>query len=404
MSTTVYFGFPGGGHVIPSLPLVAELVRRGERVHYFVTPEFKAAVERAGATFHGYGGGFPLAQPRTLARFRRRVSDAIHVQLEASRWVLDHFARELATSGIAYVMHDSLASWGWYMTQTLRVPSVALFPTFVYDDTIGERQQLASVAARVRRSAQGLYQIRSRALADQLSARYGAATVRPLVRLMQSRGNLNLVFTSREFHPNGAAFDGAHFKFIGPSVSTRADAGAFPVGKLDSRPLILISLGTTFNNKPQFYELCFRAFAHSPWQIVMVVGENTKLSRSQSALPNFIVRTSVPQLELLQRAVLFISHGGMNSVNEALYYNVPLLLLPQGADHAWVATRTAELGAGIRLSAAVDAGQLRRAAEEVLARPAYAESAARIGASLRATGGIQKALEDIMLFKDKHAV
>ena len=110
--------------------------------------------------------------------------------------------------------------------------------------------------------------------------------------------------------------------------------------------LYYISLGTLFNEHPEFYRHCFAAFANSMYQVVLSVGHKTPLSSLGDIPPKFIVQNYVPQLEILQRANVFISHGGMNSVSEALYYGVPLLVIPQSADQPWVAKRVAQLGAG----------------------------------------------------------
>jgi len=210
---------------------------------------------------------------------------------------------------------------------------------------------------------------------------------------MRNRGTLNLVYTSREFQPHAEAFDAAQFKFIGPSVVPRADAPEFPFERLDGRPLILVSLGTAFNNQPTFYQDCARAFESQDWQVVMAVG--TKFNKTMPN--NFIVRVSVPQLELLQRAAVFVTHGGMNSVNEALYYNVPLVMIPQGGDHAWIAARVVELGAGIRLNKGeMSAARLHQAVQAILANARYKEAATQIGLTLRATGGVSQAADEIL--------
>ena len=102
------------------------------------------------------------------------------------------------------------------------------------------------------------------------------------------------------------------------------------------------------------------------------------LAREQTSLHlgtiprNFIVQEFVPQLELLQRTALFITHGGMNSVSEALYYGVPLVVIPQSADQNLVGQRIEQLGAGKALRrTSVTAQRLRSVAEDILAKPAY---------------------------------
>jgi MGT family glycosyltransferase len=79
------------------------------------------------------------------------------------------------------------------------------------------------------------------------------------------------------------------------------------------KPLVYISLGTLFNAQPEFYRRALAAFAHGRYQVVLSVSCKTPIS-SLGAIPSHvIVQPSVPQLDILQRAALFITHGGMNS-------------------------------------------------------------------------------------------
>lgn len=405
MSTAIFFGFPGHGHVIPSLPIVAELARRGERIHYYLTPEFKNVVSASGVEFRAYGAAFPLASPYTLAQMQRGTTQTIRAQLESSAWVLENLSSEIQTLHPAYILHDSLAAWGWYVARALHLPSIALFPTLLYNFTKHDAPRALPLSARVRRAMRRLYQIPARIKADALSRKYHIPRLENLAQLARNRGDLNLVITSREFQPDGASFDPARFQFIGPSLAPRADAPAFPFAQLDKRPLLLISLGTAFNQRPAFYAACLRAFANTRFQVVMAVGEHFAQLKKNDAPPNFIVRASVPQLELLPRTSVFVSHGGMNSVHEALYFNVPLVMIPQGGDHAWIASRVVELGAGVMLaSREPEPRQLWNAVEKIFSEPKYRDAAARIGATLRATGGAVQAADAIFNFKASRVI
>lgn len=130
--------------------------------------------------------------------------------------------------------------------------------------------------------------------------------------------------------------------------------------------------------------------------MVLSVGRKTPIS-SLGALPaNFVVRESVPQLDILQRTALFISHGGMNSVSEALYYGVPLVVIPYFADQPWVAKRVLQLGAGRMIRRTlVSAARLRSVAEEVLADATHAQMSKQIGETLRQAGGPTRATDAI---------
>jgi len=53
----VYFGYPVRGHTAPSLPIVAELARRGVDIDYYSLPTLKPLIEDVGARFVAYPPG-----------------------------------------------------------------------------------------------------------------------------------------------------------------------------------------------------------------------------------------------------------------------------------------------------------------------------------------------------------
>ena len=117
---------------MPALPILAELVRAVNGSSHISLRNIAAAVEQSGATFKTYGAEFPLSQPQIRPRFHRGTSEAIQVQLETSGWALEHLLEELRQTDAAYLIYDSLSSWGWYVGQILQLPTVSLFGTLVY--------------------------------------------------------------------------------------------------------------------------------------------------------------------------------------------------------------------------------------------------------------------------------
>ena len=115
---------------------------------------------------------------------------------------------------------------------------------------------------------------------------------------------------------------------------------------------------------------------------------------------NFIVRPFVPQLDVLQVADVFITHGGINSVHEGLYYGVPLILIPHQFEQLLNARQVTARNAGLLIDDQVKGqpvtpAQLRQALQEVLANRAYAEGARQIQQLLRDTGGFRQAADAI---------
>jgi len=93
---------------------------------------------------------------------------------------------------------------------------------------------------------------------------------------------------------------------------------------------------------------------------------------------------------VLSIADAFITHCGMNSASEGLYFRVPLVLFPQTPEQGAVAKRTEELGAGVMLRS-ISEEDILQALRAVLFEPQYKENASGISDSFRACGGVTEA-------------
>jgi MGT family glycosyltransferase len=209
-------------------------------------------------------------------------------------------------------------------------------------------------------------------------------------------GDLTINYTSALVQPEADKLNDT-IKFVGPAVQPRPHDPHFPFDQLDERPLIYISLGTVINRNPDFYRRCIRALGGMDVQVVMSTGRAVSQDDLGDIPANFIVRSYVPQLEILQRAAVFITHAGMNSVHEGLYHAVPLILAPQQTEQRLVANRVVELGAGLLLSSrAPSPSAIQQAVRRVLHEPQFCQRAAIIGESLRSAGGEVRAADEIL--------
>ena len=169
----------------------------------------------------------------------------------------------------------------------------------------------------------------------------------PLLDLANIRQPLNLVFTSRAFQPGVDDFD--------PSLPVRRPEHRRPSG----RPVVpgrsaagLRCCTPRWARCSTPARSCCAAFATAlaPLGGTVIVSTGQTDPAALGPLPaNVLARRFVPQPEVLARAALFVTHGGMNSVNEAMYAGVPMLVVPQGADQPLVARRVVELGAGLSI-------------------------------------------------------
>lgn len=175
----------------------------------------------------------------------------------------------------------------------------------------------------------------------------------------------------------------------------------FNFAEIQEEKLIYISLGTvSSNNALDIYHICFEALENTEYSVIMSIGRQTNIEALGSIPANFTVKNYVPQIDLLQKTKLFITHGGMNSTSEALYYGVPLIVIPTGKDQPMIAQRVSELGSGIRLSLdGLTSTQFSEAVSTVFANEDFRLKAVEIGQSFQKAGGYKQAVDEIGKFK-----
>ncbi len=404
MAKFAFFNMPGSGHVNPTLAIVEELVNRGQHVSYYLTEEYRDAVEATGATFHPYQskmrermtigsassgpGGFPFARIGPLL-----TEEAQYV----SPQIMDHIRAEQPD----VIVYDFMCAWAQSIIAELHVPAISTRATYASNEHFQLFRQMRENMAKNPAMRQMLEQMQ-KSMGDQTGT-----AVHPMAHFAEifSRvETLNIVFLPREFQPAGETFD-ERFLFVGPSILPRYQATPFPFDQLKQEvPLLYISLGSMLSNQLAFYQLCFEAFGGEPRQVVLSIGKQTDLAQLGPVPENFILSPYAPQLEILPRTQVFVTHAGTNSIMESLYYGVPMVLLPQQPEQQLHAQRTQELGAGLTLDkATVTASMLRETVERIAQDASYREHAQQMQQVVRAAGGQKRAAEAIIQFSETYS-
>jgi len=396
MKKVLFINMFGHGHVNPTIGLVKELINRGERVTYIAGKEFKQKIEKSGAKF---------IEHKTLAPpANRKVNlENIKLPLEAIgklKEVIEEIIEVALNSNekYDYIVYDSVFIIGNELGRILKIPAICSITTFAMNDKtniFGE--QFKKFGPKIQQfSNSPIY----KEFVAYLQGKYGIKLPN-LSTAIAGSGIINIVYTSKYFQLCGDSFD-ERYKFIGSSISDRKEEMNFSLKPDGNGKVIFISLGTIFNNSIEFYESCFKAFGSMEVQVVMSVGKDTDISVFKSIPSNFIVRNYVPQLEVLKHTDVFITHGGMNSTNEGLYYDVPLILIPQSVDQPAVANRVAELGAGIVIEKDnVTQEVLKQSVVKILSDNKFRINSEKIGKSLRDAGGYKRGVDEILNLKNE---
>jgi MGT family glycosyltransferase len=148
-------------------------------------------------------------------------------------------------------------------------------------------------------------------------------------------------------------------------------------------------MGTLFHADAAFFPEVFAAFEHEDVQVLISAGPCASDASLTAPPPNVTVAASVPQLDVLLQAAVFVTHGGMNSVSENLSSGVPLVVIPATSEQAIIGRRVEALGAGLFVAReAAGATRLRQAVRTVLADDGFRRPAGAVRASFSSAGGV----------------
>ncbi|KAA5834335.1 glycosyl transferase [Saccharopolyspora hirsuta] len=368
-----FVSVPAAGHVNPTLPLVAELLRRGHRVSYAVGRALAPAVRETGAELVelpkvGRGGQLTAERMKMMLDF---FCDDLRASFPLLR---RHFQDDPPDA----VCADMMTPYGRMLAEELNLPAIVLMPSMASNEQFSLREAAPAGEEEFRA---GVFE-EMNARITEVAAELG---VRPVMPFQPDSGELNLVFLPREFQLAGETFD-ERYRFIGPLLGDRDQQPWQP--RDPQAPLLYIALGTAFNDRPDFYRMCLAAFAESPWQVAMSTGHDVDVAELGPIPDNFEVRASFPQPAVLRHASVFVSHTGMNSTMESLHAGVPLVAVPQMPEQFINAGRAEELGLGRRLDpAALTAEQLRAAVDEVAADSGIRANVEKMREIVRSCGG-----------------
>jgi MGT family glycosyltransferase len=188
----------------------------------------------------------------------------------------------------------------------------------------------------------------------------------------------------------------AGFHHTGPWTDAKGRAPVdFPWARLDSsRPLVYASMGTLQNGVMETFRMMAEACVGLDLELVISLGggQNPALLGDLPGDP--VVVGYAPQLDLIQRSALTISHGGLNTVLESLAWGVPMVVLPVTYDQPGVGARVEWSGVGRSIPVGrLTVDRLRDAVRIVLGDPAYRERAGRLQSSIEAADGLNRAAD-----------
>ena len=341
------FCYPGTGHINPMTGLAHSLQLRGHQVVLFGIPDTEARVRAAGVGFHPIGvEDFPPGTLQKLDEHMARLTG-----LAALRFTLDRIsntARMVRRDGPDAVRAEKIdvllvdqAEFAGSVADRVDIPwiSIALVPPMVPDDRFppfwfdwpAGQDRLSRLRNRIGMTV--LTWIASPILkeANQKRIDWGLQPFKRPEDGLSPLAQIAQLPEALEFEVGGKSMESLHY--TGPFVHQQQRPPVdFPWDRLDGRPLIYASLGTLQNGSEAIFRTIAEACAGLDAQLVISLGAGLDPARLGKLAGDPLVVRFAPQLEILKRTALVITHAGINTVLESLSEGVPMVAIPLGND------------------------------------------------------------------------
>ena len=392
MLNILMINFPAEGHVNPTLSLVKAFTERGDHVHYITTEHFKGRIEDLGAIVYTHPDLLKDISIDTETSYG--LNSFFHVHVQTSLYILEITKQLCESINFDFVIYDIFGA-GELVKEYLQIPGIVSSPIFLIPTEFLETLPFHP-NAEIPFQPDDI----SEQLLYRMEHEFGVKPKNNL-QFMHNKGDITLVYTSRYFQPDSDLF-GENNIFIGPSISKRKTNVEFPLELLKGKKVIYISMGTLLEGLEPFFNTCIDTFSDFKGVVVMAIGDRNDRSKIKKAPDNFIIASYVPQSEILNEADVFITLGGMNSVHDAIYFNVPFVIIPHDKDQPMIAQRLTELEAAHRLlKEHVNVQSLKEAVTDVLLNEKYKHGIRKLKDSFLQCSGAKEAISVIKSLLNK---
>ncbi|MBQ9987092.1 MAG: hypothetical protein IJP28_01810, partial [Erysipelotrichales bacterium] len=334
---------------------------------YLLPYGWEESIAESGATFQGY-------------RDHKQLSEQIKNAYAKSESIIEDYD---------LVIYEQFFFLGKHLAKRYHKPVVRIFTAPVANQTLMEEY--------IQRGPLSIFQYKwiARAFTKDIAKNIPLQTDHWLDEILYNTPDLNLVYTLPQYQPYIEEYPKDQYIFLGPSIYPRKEE-RFTFTK--TRPLLYIALGTIVKGSAKFYQTCIQAFKKQDIDVILSVG-NYPIHKLHNIPTNIHIYDHVPQLQVLQQADVFITHGGMNSISEALVASTPMVVIPFHSDQPVNARCVEKLGVGKRLNyTGLQANVLRDTVYSVMEDIAIKENMERVQEMIKVAPGNRGGAECIIQY------
>lgn len=341
----IFFSTPAYGHVSSVLPVIQRLVQRGHTVTWYCTAKFKSMVEKSGANYIEYPGEFDSKYD--LADITSDFYHLLDYLLQLNRRYYKEYVGRICREEVDLLLYDSMCSFAKNIAAKKGIRSICLCTTMAYNQWTFYFSNMA--ISTVPLVAKHGLAILKKLQEEKKFRREERLPKVDLMDLFINSGDETIVFIPRALQPFVRTFPKS-YTFVGTTIRERArmgeeeEKGSFEtqnliqsIGEKSGSPDekqgrsrekdidIYISLGTIFTENEKLLTTIMQDPFFADKKVIINVGR----LQMRSTRPNIKLVSHTNQIELLKHCKMFIDHGGLNSVWESIYRNVPQVCIPQ---------------------------------------------------------------------------
>ena len=396
--------YKGSGHLNPLIALSRQLKARGHRVTFFLNPELEQRVLQHGLEFYPIevlsSSKTALARPKPKTRIGQ-IQAAVHHIAEQMEAFLHAYPPAIQAAGVDVVIVGEISLTGPTVAEMLRLPYFIVSSSIPHNfgwDAPRAVMHPGSWLDRIQRNVLEISILRMkgplRRRLDQYRSRVGLRSIRTIG---QSHRELAHITQWPQCLDRRHPVVPKDFFYTGPFIDeTARERVPFPWDRLDGRPLVYASLGTTRKADPAIFARIAEACSGLDLQLAISLGGRRDAANFTGLPGNPVVVSNAPQLEIIKRAQIVITHAGPNTVLETLIQGKPMVALPITLDQPAVAARLLKLGAAEVLALnRRSANDIREALLKVYNVSSYREAAKRLQTQILSLRGAARAADII---------
>jgi zeaxanthin glucosyltransferase len=405
-----FISLPLSGHLNPMTALAHKLKKRGHEVSFIGIADSEASVRAVGLDFVSFcekeyplGSNLygPTAGLHGLDVVRCACQVILPPFIKAS---LERLPEKLAGAGFDLLVIDTIYFFIELVPMSLGIPYVHVSNVLAVDGSGVTPASFFDSRLDVSQEAQELNLQALKQLAETLFPSILEVVIPQAAKLglninWHDRGATVSKLAVIAQYPEEFDFPGvpkpSTFHYSGPFHQDELrETFAFPWEQLTGKPLVYASMGTLLNGASEVFKIILESVARMPEiEVVLSVGNNINIDDLGPIPSHTIVVHRAPQIELLKRASLCITHAGLNTVLESLAQGVPMVAIPVGFDQPGVAARIAHHGLGefVGVDETLSANRLDELVRKVMGEPSYRERARYFQNLIARSNGLEEA-------------